>query len=445
MADVQPFVGTHYAEMTEAALKNRLTPPYDVIDQRLQEDLYQRDPHNFVRVDLCKGEPSDNEENNRYTRAGTTWRKWKQKGLLIEDHKKSFYVYEQEFSLPSGDRVRRRGFFGAVRLESFAEGGIRAHEYTFSGPKADRFRLMRATNSQLSPIFVLFDDPDKKIDRLLREDLDESAPVETEFDGVIQRLWTISKPQAVEAIRQVLAPQTLFIADGHHRYETSLMYRDEMREAFDRHDGNQPYDYAMMYLNNIHDDGLVILPTHRVLCREALQDVNMEESIEELKAVFEMSPLHVEPERADQEAARLQNELEQAGRKTPSFVMILPQGRGYLMTLKTDVDQLIEDDVPRIIKELDVSILHRFIINQTLLGNPEAVLDDQDIQYIKDATQVLEAMQSTKNAIGFIMNPTKIEQVCQVAREGLRMPQKSTYFYPKLVTGLITRDLDSPW
>ncbi|HOE95293.1 MAG TPA: DUF1015 domain-containing protein [Candidatus Sumerlaeota bacterium] len=447
MADIAPFVATRYALTRSQELARVLTPPYDVITPAMQQAFYDADPHNIVRIDFGKTMPDDNEFENRYARAGALWHQWRDEKVVVEDPKKCFHVYEQEFELPDGRTVRRRGFYAAVRLQDFSEGGIRAHEHTFDGPKADRFRLMRATNANLSPIFCLYDDPSRQVDELLAQ-ATASKAIETRFDGVVQRLWPLCKSSVVARITERMKDQTLFIADGHHRYETSLLFRDEMREITGRRDGRQPFDYTMMYLNNIHDEGLVVLPTHRILSKEAVLGVNLQETLDDLAEHFEVEPLALNGGDVENEARRCVEQLSGADASGTAFVMLLPKGRSYLLKLKpqTDLDELIDDEkIARQIKSLDVTILHRYIINQAWLGNPEIELDDEDVRYEKDAAAVLKAMSTCKWGVGFLLNPTRIEQVCEVARAGLRMPHKSTYFYPKLVTGLVMRDLNSPW
>lgn len=448
MAEVMPFVATRFSNRNGEDLARVLTPPYDVIDAKMQQGFYESDPHNIVRIDFGRENPSDTEFENRYSRSGETWKKWKSEGVIAEDPKKSFYVYEQEFALPDGRVVRRRGFFAAVKLEDFSEGGIRAHEHTFDGPKADRFRLMRATHSNMSPIFCLYDDPACTIDQLIAAGIEGQQPIECAFGEVTQRLWTLCKPSVIEAIRAAMAKQTLFIADGHHRYETSLLYRDEMRQALRQKNGRQPYDYTLMYLNNIHDEGLVILPTHRVLSREACMGTEIEEILEDLREFFDVEPLKIDMGDLENEARRVMGLLATAGEQGIAFIMSLCKGRAFLLKLKPDADldaMIDEEDVSPLIKRLDVTILHRYIINHAWLGNPEIELDDQDVNYVKDAAQALSCMSHTKWGVAFLLNPTRIEQVCEIARAGMRMPHKSTYFYPKLVTGMVMRDMNSPW
>jgi uncharacterized protein (DUF1015 family) len=448
MADIRPFVATRYAPKNGADLSQVLTPPYDVIDPALQQTLLDRHPNNLVRVDFGRTQPNDDDYENRYTRAGSLWQQWKKDGTLVEDVKKCVYVYEQEFTLADGKTYRRRGFFAAVHLEDFSQGGIRAHEHTFDGPKADRFRLMRATNTNLSPIFCVYDDAEKAVDALLEQAVAGREPVEAQFDGVIHRMWPVCESPTVKAMRERMADKTLFIADGHHRYETSLNYRNEMRSLMEGAKGERPFDFTMMFLANIHDEGMVVLPTHRVLSKEACHGVNAEEALEDIKEYFDVKPMKLNQEKLESEAKRLTKELAAAGAKRPSFIVMVPKGRPFLVSLKqgVDLDEMIDEEaMPPEVKALDVTILHSYLIGRGWLGNPEIELDDQDVIYVKDPLDALQRLCTCKFGAAFLMNPTRIEQVCEVARAGQRMPHKSTYFYPKVVTGMVMRDLDSPW
>jgi uncharacterized protein (DUF1015 family) len=448
MADIRPFVATRYAIKEGVDLSRLLTPPYDVIDAALQQELLERDQHNLVRIDFGKVNPEDTTFENHYSRAGSLWHQWKKDGVLAEDNKKSFYVYEQEFVVDETQALRRRGFFAAVHLEDFSTGGIRAHEHTFDGPKADRFRLMRATNANLSPIFCIYDDPEKATDKLLDQAIKDKKPIEAIMDGVTHRLWQVCDGAIIKGLQERMAAQVLFIADGHHRYETSLAYQSEMRQALSAKKRDYPFDYTMMFLANIHDDGMIILPTHRVLSKETCMGADEAETLEDVKEYFDVKELKIDCDNFKSEARRLMGEMAEAGKKTPSFIMLLPKGQGWLLSLKPGVDlaeMIGDDETPASVQSLDVTILHDYLINQGLLGNPEIELDDQDVTYVKDAADVLGMMRANRYGAAFLMNPTRIEQVCEVAKAGLRMPHKSTYFYPKVVTGMVMRDLDSPW
>lgn len=448
MAQIRPFVASRYQEKDADRLSKLLTPPYDVISPQMQEDFYAADEHNLVRIDFGKELPGDDEEENKYSRAATTWSQWKRKHVIEDDHKKAFYAYEQEFALPDGRTVKRRGFFAAVKVVDFTEGGVKAHEHTFDGPKADRFRLTQATNCNMSPIFVLFEDPQLLVDKVLEKYMSKTPIQQATMGGVVNRLWVIDGDKDIEAIQAALSDKDLFIADGHHRYETALRYRNTMRECGEKHNGEEPFDYTLMYLNNIHDPGLEVLPTHRVLCREICDDINEEEVFEDLGEYFDITEIKIDPEKPEDEALRLKKELAQAGEKTNAFVMVLPGDRAFLLALKADADlkEMIDDeDVVDAVRKLDVTILHSYIINRAWLGNPEIELDDEDVHYVKDDAEVLTRMKKKKYGVAFMMNSTPVEQVCEVAGAGERMPHKSTYFYPKLVTGMVIRDMNAPW
>jgi uncharacterized protein (DUF1015 family) len=449
MADVVPFVATRFASCDAQELAQKLAPPYDVIDAPRQQQLYDAHKHNIVRVDYGRKLPNDDDYENRYTRSEATWREWRKSGVLTEDTQKGFYVYEQEFDVPgTGERARRRGFFGAVRLQDFSEGGIRAHEQTFDGPKADRFRLMRSTSCNLSPIFCVYTDLARSVDKAIESGIAGLKPIEATFDDVVHRLWILTKPAAVAAISKTMQEQTLFIADGHHRYETALLYRDEMRATLAKQNGAQPWDYTLMYLNNTCDEGLAILPTHRVLSREACVGIDVTEILSDLEENFEIEPIKIDHAQLEAEAARLTQLLEVSGKRAPSFIMLLPKGGARLLRLRpeADLDDLIDDEtIPLAIKQLDVTLLHQYVINRQVLGNPEIELDDQDVCYVKDAARAIDMMKNGRHGIAFLMNPTRIDQVTTIAEMGLRMPHKSTYFYPKLCTGMVMRDLNSPF
>jgi uncharacterized protein (DUF1015 family) len=448
MAGVRPFAATRFSASFNGNLSDLLTPPYDVIDSKMQQELMDNHPNNLVRIDFGRVEPDDSEFNNRYTRASGFWKEWKQQGVLQDDSVKSYYVYEQEFQLADQDRVRRRGFFAAVKIEDFSQGGIRAHEHTFDGPKADRFRLTESTHTNLSPIFCLYDELERKIARLLQDGVAGQKPVEATIDDITHRLWVLSDLESCNQVTRLMEGRTLFIADGHHRYETSLMYQKKMRDVSTDPDGNQSYDYTLMYLNNIHDDGMIILPTHRVLSRETCMGVDHDECIQDMAEYFELEQLDIETGNLEAEAARLTQTLEESGWQSTSFLMILPGYRVWLLRMKAGVnlDEMIEQkNLPEAVRKLDVSILHQYIINRAFLGNPDLELDHDDCKYVKDTLGALKSMGSNKYGVAFLMNPTRMEQVCEVAGSGFRMPHKSTYFYPKLATGLVMRDMHCPW
>ena len=446
MADILPFMGTRFNSQLIGNLSKVLSPPYDVISPEQQEDLYERHPNNVVRLELAKDDTADDNFSNRYTRAANAFRTWRSDGILIEDEVPALYLYEQEFKLPGGETRRRRGFFSLVKLEDYKTGGIKAHEHTFAHHKNDRLQLMRSTHANLSPIFVIYNDPKNDATKLIAEKMKEKPWEEaTDDDGVIHRLWVVQKKEFVTKMRELLKERELFIADGHHRYETALMFRDEMREEYGKKDEKQPYDYMMMYLTNAEQDGLVILPTHRALSRQFVQGVDLKAVLEEIREAFDVTEDKVDIDKPGPAGKKILQNVQKLGEQRTSFAMVLPTGKVYYLKLKKKADptEFIDDDsVPDEVKALDVSVLHHFIINQICIGNPEYELEDDECWYVRDVSRVFELLKTKKAGMAFIMNATPMEQVIDIVSAGIKMPHKSTYFHPKIITGLVIRNID---
>lgn len=443
MADIQPFAATRYSREYQADLAKLLTPPYDVISPEMQQEFYNRHPRNLVRIDYGKDQPGDGRGQTKYTRAADLFDTWKKEGVFHRDPRPAIYVYEQEFDLPGRGRRKRRGFFCAVRLEGL-EGGIRAHERTFEGPKADRLNLTRATHSNISPIFCVYQDEARASDRILAAAIAGKPPVECAIDGIVHRLWIVDDPAAVAELRKVMADKRLFIADGHHRYETALNYRAEQRAARGVDGGSGPWESTLMFLANTYDEGLEILPTHRVLTPELCKGVDADRVLAELKKSFDVTELNV-PADPGAAAAVITKALEKAGEKATSFAILLKGKPTLIASLKAGADpaQLIPDaDVAPEVKRLDVTLLHRYLIGRLWLGEGAPEPGHDDILYIKDAAEAVALVRGGGCGAGFLLNPTKMEQVCEIAGLGMRMPQKSTYFYPKIITGMVIRDMN---
>lgn len=442
MADIRPFAALRYTKKMEDDLPKLLTPPYDVITPEMQQELYSRHPYNLVRIDLAKDEPGDDGQKNRYTRAAAALKQWQSEGVIGRDEREAFYVYEQEFDLPGKGRKRRRGFYCAVKLEELQGGGIRGHERTFEGPKADRLKLTRAAQTNMSPIFSMYDDPERVTDRLLDEATAGHTPQEAVIDDIVHRLWVIDDPKVIEALRSELSGKDLFIADGHHRYETSLLFREERRKETGRTGGGEPFDFTLMFITNMRGEGMEILPTHRVLEKAAVAGLDEKRVLDELADVFEIEPLEL-PQSADSAAGAITRRLEESGRSATSFALFLASGAAYLLRLRADADPaklIAKDDIAPEVKRLDVTILHQYIL-RVFLGDKADTLGHDDLHYVKDAAGVIRLMRSGEGGAAFMMNPTKMEQVAEIASMGLRMPQKSTYFYPKIITGMVMRPM----
>jgi uncharacterized protein (DUF1015 family) len=445
MAEILPFRGTRYNNHLIDDLSKVISPPYDVISKEMQESLYNRHPHNVVRLILPKDEGDEN-FSDKYTQAANYFRTWRSDGVLIEDHQPSFYLYEQIFSLPNGKKKSRKGFFALLKLQDYKEGGVRAHEHTFAGPKADRFKLLQATRANLSPIFLIYKDPEQSVAGLIEQRMKEARPwaTVTDEDGVVHKLWVVSKKEFICAIREKMLPKELFIADGHHRYETAVAYRDFMRTETGLKDGKQPFDYTMVYLTHAEQDGLVILPTHRALSKTLMNEVNLKEAFEELREAFEITTEKVDLSKGEAVAEQIAEKVAKLGKKSTSFGMIEACGKVHYLQLKPDVspEELIDaDDMPDVVKRLDVSILHQYIINRVFIGNPDFELEEDECFYVRDVSKLLEMLRSKKATLAFVMNPTPMEQVLEIVAAGIKMPHKSTYFHPKLADGLVIRDM----
>lgn len=445
MAEILPFRGTRYNPQLIGDLSQVIAPPYDVINKEMQESLYARHPNNVVRLILTKDEGDDN-FRDKYTRAANYLQTWRREGILIDDHQPSIYLYEQEFQLPGGQKKKRRGFFALVKLVDYSEGGIRAHEHTFAGPKADRFKLLQATQANLSPIFLIYNDPTQEVTALVNEKMAETKPWATvrDEDGVVHRLWVVGKRDFITKLREGMAPKSLFIADGHHRYETSLAYRDMMREETGLRSGNQPFDYVMVYLTPAEQDGLVILPTHRALARSLMAEIDLKEAMAELHQTFCVTSEKVDLAKPQKEAQKIAEKLAELGKQRTAFAMLEATGKLHYLRLKSGVspDDLIDDEeLPSLVKRLDVSILHHYIINRVFIGNPEFELEEDECFYVRDISALFEMLRTKKAGLAFVLNPTPMEQVLEIVAAGIKMPHKSTYFHPKLADGLVMRDM----
>jgi len=444
VAVVKPFTALRYNQSkTSGPIGALICPPYDVIDNAMQEALYQKSDHNVVRVEWGKTQPGDAEGNDRYSRAADTFNTWMMNGVLTVDPKPGFYLYEQTFDIASGGATRskvvvRRGIFGAVKLEPFGTGCIYPHEETFGGPKADRLKLMQACEANLSPVFGLVPDETHVITELLNKGVAmKRCDMElTEANGVLNRLWVIDDPAWCEAMQQHLSSKNIFIADGHHRYETSCNYRDERRKADGDETGKNDadYNYTLMMCVPMSDPGLYILPTHRLI--QTAPGLSKDAFLKEAEHFFAIR------DAADSELAQIAEEE----RGAIKFGVIFNDGSKKVMIVKPQVEDTMKTAQPNksaAWHALDVSVLQEIVLKNILKLSEEKVLRKEGVSYTPDTRQAISKVTAKDNAyvMGFILRPTLIEQVRDVATGGEKMPQKSTYFYPKLLTGLVIRKL----
>ncbi len=425
MAEISPFRALRYDPAT-APLADLVTQPYDKITPEMQERYYAASPYNFVRLVMGKRQEGDDERANVYTRAAESYCEWRRQGILRADPEPALYAYCQRFPMPGANGQRERtGFIALVRLAGYESGVICRHERTLTAPKADRLKLLQATAAQFEPLFLLYSDPRRELEPRLHTERPPQAEVCDEY-GALHRLWKVSNPEEVEFIRDVMAEKKLLIADGHHRYETALEYGNLMRERAGG-GGKAPSEYAMVALFPMESDGLVILPTHRVVW--GLDPFHSEDLVRGAQPYFEVNAAG-----AGMEAQQVVALLEAAGREGPAMAAVTSGGVFLLRARAGAADPLLASVSPRQ-RGLDVVLLHRILLEHVLGVSEEAVREERHLAYLRDAAEAMARVQAGAN-VAFLMNPARIEQVRDVAFAGEVLPQKSTDFYPKLLSGL---------
>ncbi len=448
MAQVYPFRAYRY-NPAHAPFERVLTQPYDKISAAMQEKYYAADPHNLITVEKGRVYPDDSPQNNVYTRAAAALDSWIHNGILVQDPAPSFYSYTQEFTLPGAEEHRtRRGFIGAGKLEDYSAGIIFRHEHTLSGPKADRLELLRHTRMHTGQLFMLYSDKQKRVDAILAEAETAASPATEMRDeyGVVHRLWVIAEPQRVAAIQQAMSEQKLVIADGHHRYETALSYRNECRARAGTNNPDAPYERAMMTFVNTRSEGLTILPTHRVAAN--LHDFSWPAVRRHLEPWFKSEGFPFANDAAKGEACAkfLERLLEaRAGQRAIGvYPSVEPKKRAfYVLILRpgADLTQLLPHVSP-LQRDLDVVLLHEGILEGALGITPQAVTSEKNLTYEREAAAALDAVDRGAAQVAFLLNPVDVEQVMRIATAGEVMPQKSTDFYPKLLSGITMYRLD---
>jgi len=441
MAQVHPFRAFRY-NPARASFDRVLTQPYDKISPTMQEKYYAADPHNLISIEKGRIHPGDSAQNNVYTRAASALQDWIHSGTVVQDPAESFYSYSQEYTVPGTDQRRtRRGFIGAGKLEDYSAGVVFRHEQTLSGPKADRLELLRHTRTHTGQLFMLYSDSERRVDGMLADAESVAAPATELCDeyGVVHRLWTIAEPERVAAIQNAMADQKLVIADGHHRYETALNYRNERRSQTIHADSNAPYEFAMMTFVNTRSEGLTILPTHRVAAH--LHDFSWPSVRRYLEPWFtaDTFPFRNEGEQSDARAKFLGRLAETRAHRSIGVYPAVPGEKRafYVLTLRSGADlaQLLPN-VSRLQRELDVVLLHEGILEPALGITPQAVTSEKNLTYEREASAALDAVDLGAAQIAFLLNACDVEQVMRIATAGEVLPQKSTDFYPKLLSGI---------
>ncbi len=427
MPVVRPFRAWRYAPQT-GELADLLVPPYDIISPASQDAFYTRHPHNLVRLELGREMADDDAHTNRYTRAAATLADWQARGIVRRDPRPAYYVYQQSFLLPGTSRtLARTGLLGSLRLAPWGD-GILPHERTFPGAKADRLALLEKTRLETGPIFTFCRDVARTVQPALRAAT--TPPPQAAFDdddGVQHRLWCVDDPAQLAHLHESLAGETLYVADGHHRYETALNYQRQLGGG----GGHEPWDYVLAYVAAQDDPGLRILAAHR--CLHDVPGLTADGALTALHSNFVSEPV------ADVQT--LQQRLAQAAPGAGWFGVLFPDRAGWLMQPRPSLS--LASDIAASLADLDVIKLQQWVLQPLLSGVTADLADKRFIAYEPDVARAVESLTVGAYQAALLLNPTTLAQLCAVADAGAVMPQKATYFYPKLISGIVMHDVSS--
>ena len=432
MADIRPFSGIHYAPDLRPHLAALVTPPYDVISPEAQVAYYDRHPNNIIRLELGLDEPGDDTLNNRYTRAAAIFAEWRLRGIMRQDERPAMYLYRQRFQ-SGGKDYWRASLLARVRLEPWEAGVVLPHEKTMAKPKSDRLKLLRACAANLSPIMALYQDEQGTLQQLFKA-LNEFSPEADFTDEAGEEHWLLPITDAahLRTIQDFFAEQRLYIADGHHRYETALAYRDELREMRKDLHPEDAANFVLMSLSAFEDPGVVILPTHRLIKGVAAERVRG--LAEALKPYFTVDALPA--------SASATQALEALSAETAAAFVLVTAEQTFRLRARPEVAQrMAATGRSAAWQSLDVAILQTLALEEGLGLDAEALTSGDFLTYIRDADAAVAAVQNGTAQLAALVRSTRVEQLRDVAAVGDRMPQKSTYFYPKLITGLVINPL----
>ena len=427
MAEIKPFRGMRYNTFLAGKIGELCCPPYDIISEEERLGYIAENEYNVIRLELPK------EGGDVYKTAGEVLDMWRNTGVLVHEIKPAVYIYEEEFNAYN-KRSSVKGIIVRVKVEEFSKGVILPHEFTLSKAKADRFNLMKATNCNFSQIYALYMDEEhttlKTIDRLSDRKPDQKF---TDSDHVTHKLWIITDEKVIEKLVNDFADRKLYIADGHHRYETALNYRNYCRENGISKEGDSQ-DYQMMYLVDMQHPGLVVFPTHRMV--RDLESFDKDEVLKGCEEYFDIKKFT--------SVGNINSELsKQYKQGKKAFGFYCGKGEWYLLVLKdSEVMAKVLPDLSEASQQLDVSVLHSLILEKTMGIDKENMANQINLTYTKFFEEAIMKVDKGEFQCSFILNPTRVTEIRDVAAAGEKMPQKSTYFYPKMITGMVMNDLN---
>lgn len=432
MVATAPFRGLLYDPARIQDLRRVVVPPYDIINPEDREQYHQRHEKNIIRLELGKDLPGDSSNENRYTRAMQYLKDWKKDGVLLQDPEPAYYFYTMDYKTPAGVPKTVKGFFSLVRLQAYGQGGILPHEETFPKPKADRLALLRACRANLSPIFGIYSDPTRTVLRQIEAAFDPARPCIdfVEENGIHHRFWKIPDAAAVQQISHQMEKKTVLIADGHHRYETAL--------AFHQEDGTETSGWVLMYLSPIEESGFTILPTHRVL--SGLPGFEPQRWLRRLETDFELETYPFTDRTRTSQCRRLLEEMAKGRNGDHLFGLLLSGLPAYhLLAIRSDHPALVQSGVRRTPQghTLDVDVLNRVLLQHYL----ELLDPSSHLSFVKNENDAIRLLEGGAQ-LAFLLNPPTIQFIQELSQAGERLPQKTSYFYPKPLTGLVIRSLD---
>lgn len=434
MPHIIPFRGLTYSPAKVHDVSRVVAPPYDVISPRQREELYARSPYNVVRIDFSR-------DADPYASVPTLFAQWQQDEVLVDEDAPAIYYLSQAYELPGGERRERRGFIALAKIEDFAKGRIHGHEATLAEPKEDRLKLMLACDAQFSPIFALYAQEEATLTETLHDHASRRAPrcrvAYAEYGE--SRLWAVTEPRIIETVQQALADESVFIADGHHRYEAAANYRAVRLRERAGADGDAGFHYVMMFFANLREEGVVILPTHRLVHR--LPAISARALDARLAAEFDVTsyPKNPDGRRHFLEALR-QND----GKRRVVGASFALDPRYLLLGLKegSSMRRLAVALSPAL-RDLDVSALHLLLMEDVLGLSTRDAVNTETVSYEHDAEKALDKVENGQCEAAFLLNAPTADQMIRVSLAGDKMPQKSTYFFPKLLTGLVINKIDA--
>ena len=431
MADIHPFRALRY-NLQKVSASQVVTQPYDKITPAMQDRYYAASPYNLVRIILGRRESSDNTVENVYSRAASLGRQWRADGILQPDSSPSIYAYSQTFAAPSGTNFERRGFIALGRVEDYSAKVVFRHEQTLAKPKADRLDLLRATRVHYEQLFLLYEDSGR-IDSLLRTTQKPTIDVTDEY-GVAHRVWQVSDPVTIASVQGEMRDKKLVIADGHHRYETALNYRNECRASTGRSTPDGPHEFVMMTFVNMNDPGLLVLPTHRVV--HSLDAFSVDQFQNSSREFFVVEEVYSAIDAT--RATDLVRDKGQAG----TALLAVAANRALILHSPKPASAKFLAGLSQRQQSLDVVQLHKCLLEGVLTLSEESIRNQQNLSYLRDAGEAISQVRKGEANLAFLMNPCPVQKVRDIAFAGEVMPQKSTDFYPKLLSGLAAYALD---